>query len=80
MELFITKTNGFFWWEYILVRADYVLNVLSESAGRAFPMLVSNLYKKVDVTWSTYSKMYKSKLVPMGLLLFCFGVQTILCY
>ena len=34
-------------------------NVLSESAGRAFSMLVSNLYKKVDVTWSTYSKMYK---------------------
>ena len=40
-------------------------NVLSESAGRAFSMLVSNLYKKVDVTWSTYSKMYKSKLVPI---------------
>jgi len=40
-------------------------NILSESAGRAFVMLVSNLYKKVDVTWSTYSKMYKSKLVPI---------------
>ena len=38
--------------------------VLIESAGRAFSMLVSNLYKKVNVTWSTYSKMYKSKLVP----------------
>ena len=42
-----------------------ITNVLSESAGRAFSMLVSNLYKKVDVTWSTYSKMYKSKLVPI---------------
>ena len=31
----------------------------------AFSMLVSNLYKKVDVTWSTYSKVYKSKLVPI---------------
>ena len=28
-------------------------------------MLVSNLYKKVNVTWSNYSKMYKSKLVPI---------------
>ena len=35
-------------------------------------MLVSNLYKKVDVTWSTYSKMYNSKLVPI--MDFCFSV------
>ena len=41
------------------------INVLSESAGRAFSILVSNLYKKVDVMWSTYSKKYKSKLVPI---------------
>ena len=32
-------------------------NVLSEYVGRAISMLVSNLYKKVDVTWSTYSNM-----------------------
>jgi len=41
------------------------INVLSESAGRAFSLLVSNLYKKVDVMWSTYSKKYTSKLVPI---------------
>mgnify|MGYP000508891608 FL=1 len=41
------------------------INVLSESAGQAFLLLVSNLYKKVDVMWSTYSKKYKSKLVPI---------------
>ena len=39
-------------------------NVLSEYAGRAFSMLVSNLYKQVDITLSTYSNMYKSKLFP----------------
>ena len=40
-------------------------NVLSEAAGRAFSSLVSNLYNKVDVMYSTYTKLYDTKIVPI---------------
>ena len=40
-------------------------NVLSEAAGRAFSSLVSNLYNKVDVMHSTYTKLYDTKIVPV---------------
>ena len=40
-------------------------NVLSEAAGRAFSSLVINLYNKTDLMYSSYTKIYDSKLVPI---------------
>ena len=40
-------------------------NVLSESAGRAFSSLIVNLYNKMDLMYSSYTKVYESKIVPI---------------
>ena len=40
-------------------------NALSESAGRAFSSLIVNLYNKMDLLYSSYTKVYESKLVPI---------------
>ena len=48
-------------------------NVLSESAGQAFSVLVLNLYKKVDVTWSTYSKCIKVNWFQLWTIVLLFG-------
>ena len=40
-------------------------NALSESAGRAFSSLIVNLYNKMDLLFSSYTKVYESKLVPI---------------
>ena len=49
------------------------INVLSESAGQAFSLLVLNLYKKVDVTWSTYSKCIKVNWFQLWTIVLLFG-------
>ena len=40
-------------------------NTLSESAGRAFSSLIVNLYNKLDLIYSSYTKVYENKLVPI---------------
>ena len=40
-------------------------NALSESVGRAFSSLIVNLYNKMDLLYSSYTKVYESKLVPI---------------
>ena len=40
-------------------------NVLSESAERAFSSLIVNLYNKMDLLYSSYTKVYESKIVPI---------------
>ena len=40
-------------------------NMLSESAGRAFSSLIVNLYNKMDLMYSSYTKIYESKIVPI---------------
>ena len=40
-------------------------NALSESAGRAFSSLIVNLYNKMDLLYSSYTKVYETKLVPI---------------
>ena len=40
-------------------------NILSEAAGRPFLSLVTNLYNKTDLMYSSYTKIYESKIVPI---------------
>ena len=40
-------------------------NALSASAGRAFSSLIVNLYNKLDLLYSSYTKVYENKLVPI---------------
>ena len=49
--------------EYI----DYTetANALNESAGRAFSSLIVNLYNKMDLLYSSYTKVYECNLVPI---------------
>ena len=37
--------------------------MLSESAGRAFSSLIVNLYNKMDLIYSSYTKVYESKIL-----------------
>ena len=49
--------------EYI----DYTgtTNALNKSAGRAFSSLIVNLYNKMDLLYSSYTKVYECKRVPI---------------
>ena len=53
-------------------------NVLSEAAGRAFSSLVTYLYNKTDLMYSSYTKIYDSKLVPI--MDYCSSVYTLLSW
>ena len=53
-------------------------NVLSVAAGRAFSSLVTNLYNKTDLMYSSYTKIYDSKLVPI--MDYCSSVWGDKCY